>query len=936
MKIAFLFSAWGTGGRPLDFNNIWTSQRGLTGSDLGIIVTASEMVKKGHDTTLFTVYSGEQPATWQGVKLRNFAEVSPVSTEDFDVVISWSEPDVLRLVSNKPLRVVCQMLNDFSYCQPGFDSFVDVWTSPCQMLLDHLLRQGGTNPNKWHILPLGCEPSWYKDGPRVPGRVIWTSSADRGLHILLGQWPKIKAAVPEAHLRVFYNFNYDHVIHIEEQESQGGGARAMPHITEMAQRARYMLETIKKLKSLDVDHVGSVSRERMAQELNEAMVLAYSFSPIAFTEGFSVSLLESCAAGVVPVTSDGDCLGSVYGGVVPMVKAPIENNLEEFNSLVVKGLVDNEFRDTVRKQCKSFAYKHTWTESANKLENIIKDQPKYRNNNTIYEAKDIINIANKDSVVPEISIIMPTMRIGGLDVVFESLKHQTFKNFEIIIVDSIYHHRKYLVSEAIRKYNIQAKHIEPTKNIFPISNYCNSVNTGLANASAKIVLLISDYTYLPENCIEKHVNFHIACPAENIGYMCPHQYRSLPELHHEFIKYNNEDTELYAFHLKNRKLLNNILWSIFKYNFNQDPETLPLDDMGNADSKLSMSLGFGDQNAFNGKNESFKLEAALKINGFDEDLDGTTPFQDNVFADMLVHKLDFKWIVDKNNKVYIINPRFVMPWSKRLRASESNLDIWKRKCTNGYKDPINKWNLREVYNKNNSITQIYKKENSMDYFGRNFKIVDWHLLPGNNGADNPWDDEAPIRQKYWNSLTPGQVVIDVGACFGLYTLPALMQGCRVIAFEPNKEFSNIISESVAMNNFSDRYECHNIGIWNDSIFPEELAKPVLEWCKQKEPFITTTIDKITQNLNRVDIIKIDVEGAEAGALEGSVETIKKFRPSFLIEDHTGLYNYCNVNNTRSIIVSLLHNFNYNITVELFGGPPPPNGGRYFIIATPNK
>lgn len=227
------------------------------------------------------------------------------------------------------------------------------------------------------------------------------------------------------------------------------------------------------------------------------------------------------------------------------------------------------------------------------------------------------------------------------------------------------------------------------------------------------------------------------------------------------------------------------------------------------------------------------------------------------------------------------------------------------------------------------------RESTVDFFGHTFKAVEWNPYYHGNGVDNPWLDEALIRKKYWTSFASGQVVIDVGACFGLYTLPALMQGCRVVALEPNKEFLDIITESVSMNEgFANNYIGCNFGLWNNTPYPPELEKSVLEWCRSTEPLTTTTLDELTQNLDRVDMVKIDVEGAEVGVLEGAVEMIKKHRPTFLIEDHTGLYDYCNKHDTGAAVRSILHSHGYKMIVELFGGPPPPAGGRYFIFATP--
>jgi glycosyltransferase involved in cell wall biosynthesis len=366
MKLAFIFGPFSTGNRPLDFNTLWTSERGLTGSDLGITITAKEMTKFGHDVSLYIDAAANQPVTWEGVKIYNLNQRVNI-TASFDAVISWSEPDVLRGIQQGPVRIVCQMLNDFPYCAPGYDQFVDIWTAPCQMLIDHLAKYpGAPKAEKFVILPLGCDPSWYTDGPRVPGRVVWTSSADRGLHLLLQEWPRIKAAVPEAHLRVFYNFAYDHVINTDPSDSS-----KHPTLSEMGQRARYMLDAMKKLKPLGVESVGSISRARMEKELSAAMVLGYPCSTVAFTEGFSISILESCAAGVFPVISAQDCLGSIYGGTIPMVATPTERHMKEFSDLVIRGLTDEPYREEVIAKCKAFAEKHTWKIVTKKLEDII-------------------------------------------------------------------------------------------------------------------------------------------------------------------------------------------------------------------------------------------------------------------------------------------------------------------------------------------------------------------------------------------------------------------------------------------------------------------------------------------------------------------------------------------------------------------------------------
>lgn len=368
MKIAIILGAYSIGTRPLDFwfDNIWISSRGLTGTDLCFVKTAQELHKRGHEVHLFTVHAQpyNKPESWEGVKLYNF-EDRHIVDDSFDCLISINEPDVFRGMPTKPLRIVWQMLNDFPFCQPGFDDYVDKWFGVCEEHTNFLKAQV-PKPEKWGTLALGCTPEWYEDN-RIPGRVIWCSSADRGLHWLLSQWPQIKAAVPYASLKIFYHFNYGALDKVEPNSVVDH-----PHIVEMGQRIRYMKYAIEKLKPLGVDHVGSISREQMRKEFSEASAFGFSCDTVAFSEGFSVSTLEAHASFTVPILTSQDCLGGIYkdsGAIV--IDKPIMNHLPEFTSSVIKSLTDKEYADGIIAKCRKFAQDRTWESRAEALERVI-------------------------------------------------------------------------------------------------------------------------------------------------------------------------------------------------------------------------------------------------------------------------------------------------------------------------------------------------------------------------------------------------------------------------------------------------------------------------------------------------------------------------------------------------------------------------------------
>lgn len=362
MRIAFLYGSFSLGQRPLDFDNLYTSPRGLTGSELSCVEYAQAMQRRGHDVSLLV----GQPQTakeWRGIQLRQHD--NPKLIAECDVVYAWNEPDLLRQVPAGPLRMANQQLNDFAYCQAGWEEHVDVVTSPSAHHLEFLKKQA-PNVRAWEVQPNGCDPTQYAQDKRIDGRVIWASSADRGLHRLLEMWPEIKRCVPHASLRCFYNFQA-----ADFDDYEATGPNVHPDLLEIAQRKRYIRYAMSKLAGpkWDVEHVGSVSRDRMREEFEHAQVLAYPCDTIRYTEGFSVTTLEACASGCLPVITDIDALGDIYGGAAPMTKLGI--NHAEFVSNVVAGLTDPDWRAGHVAGCRAFAEHYAWNTLAERLEQVV-------------------------------------------------------------------------------------------------------------------------------------------------------------------------------------------------------------------------------------------------------------------------------------------------------------------------------------------------------------------------------------------------------------------------------------------------------------------------------------------------------------------------------------------------------------------------------------
>jgi predicted protein tyrosine phosphatase/glycosyltransferase involved in cell wall biosynthesis len=373
MKIAILLGTFCSSHRPINFHSIYDGQRGLSGSDLIFCEFSKEFKRRGWDVSIFTVLMPDQPSEWEGCKVFDIGRRHEVIKSDWDVVLCLSEPDMLIGLPKEPLRVISQQLNGFGYCQPGWSDQADLFFSPSQGHLDHH-RQWIPDESKWHVVPDGCDPTLYEEGKKVPGRVIWVSSPDRGAHWLLSIWSKVKEAVPHASLRIFYNLNAGNTEQFEPSSKEWS-----PDIIELGNRYRYIKEASKRLAPLGIELVGSTSREGIRKEFNEAEVLAFSCDTVAWTEGFSITTLEACAHRACPVITSQDALGSIYGGTVPMVPAPIKHHLEEYTKLVIRALEDAEWRNKVNDSCREFAIQHSWQTIVDRMESIFKQHPKYKN-----------------------------------------------------------------------------------------------------------------------------------------------------------------------------------------------------------------------------------------------------------------------------------------------------------------------------------------------------------------------------------------------------------------------------------------------------------------------------------------------------------------------------------------------------------------------------
>jgi FkbM family methyltransferase len=141
----------------------------------------------------------------------------------------------------------------------------------------------------------------------------------------------------------------------------------------------------------------------------------------------------------------------------------------------------------------------------------------------------------------------------------------------------------------------------------------------------------------------------------------------------------------------------------------------------------------------------------------------------------------------------------------------------------------------------------------------------------------------------------GDVVLDCGANVGVYTRVALDAGAKlVVAIEPAPENVECLRRNFRQESAAGRVIVYPKGVWDKDDFltlhvdPHNSAADSFLIQRAGSHGVSkvplTTIDKLAAELKleRVDFIKMDIEGAETKALHGGRATIAAYHPRMAI------------------------------------------------------
>jgi FkbM family methyltransferase len=156
------------------------------------------------------------------------------------------------------------------------------------------------------------------------------------------------------------------------------------------------------------------------------------------------------------------------------------------------------------------------------------------------------------------------------------------------------------------------------------------------------------------------------------------------------------------------------------------------------------------------------------------------------------------------------------------------------------------------------------------------------------------DYESILERFYRSFLTPGNTCVDVGAHEGRHLFPMLecigREG-RVLAFEPIPSLAEKLQAKVRQAGWADHVHVHAMALSDSegtTSFMVAEDAPGYSGILKREYDVPTRVTEITvelstldimaRNLEALDYVKIDAEGAEWSILRGARETLQRYRP----------------------------------------------------------
>jgi FkbM family methyltransferase len=231
--------------------------------------------------------------------------------------------------------------------------------------------------------------------------------------------------------------------------------------------------------------------------------------------------------------------------------------------------------------------------------------------------------------------------------------------------------------------------------------------------------------------------------------------------------------------------------------------------------------------------------------------------------------------------------------------------------------------LNEIYDCYISVSkeEKIKKKYSVENFHNNktflFATYDNCIISNVIKKGNKWEPFMhTIFDKY---ITQDSIVLEGGCHIGTHTLKLASLCKHVHAFEPLPSSNKLLKYNLIINNIN------NVTLYSEGL-SVNVGETEYEWVAKHNPGCAglknnpmgkinncdinnvikvslTTIDKL--ELEKLDFIKLDVEGYESLVINGALNTIKKYKPIITLECWSSHKGTCCIEHTKTLFNNLI-------------------------------
>ena len=205
--------------------------------------------------------------------------------------------------------------------------------------------------------------------------------------------------------------------------------------------------------------------------------------------------------------------------------------------------------------------------------------------------------------------------------------------------------------------------------------------------------------------------------------------------------------------------------------------------------------------------------------------------------------------------------------------------------------------LKQYYYERKQCNLPHTGWTEVDHLGFRWRLCLDRYLDREITAGAVWESNSVKLIR--DLVKPGMYILDVGANFGYFTLllaRLVSPSGRVIAIEPTREYMSRLEWHLRKNHI-ENVTVERIGL-SDENKDVEIAigecSATLHWCADNSPRLREKVKLMRLDdwldshsagghPDRLDFLKVDVDGHEPQFLVGAERTLRRHRPYILIE-----------------------------------------------------